>query len=104
MIARWLNAFYDSVERDELLAPVFGGAVTREHRGLASSAEQRLRFVTLLSRAADEVDLPADPECPCRAYGVGRVGHAAGGRELRAGRNSHQARPVPKWAGPSYRP
>ena len=29
---RWLNAFYDLVERDELLAPLFGGTVTEEHR------------------------------------------------------------------------
>ena len=82
---RWLNTFYDLVEGDELLAPVFGGKVTEEHRrhvtawwcevmggpaayteehggyrrmlarhrGLAITAEQRLRFVTLLSHAAD---------------------------------------------------
>lgn len=31
-IARWLNAFYDAVELDELLGPVFGGVVTVEHR------------------------------------------------------------------------
>ena len=31
-IGRWLNAFYDEVERDELLAPVFGGVVSVEHR------------------------------------------------------------------------
>jgi hemoglobin len=31
-IARWLNAFYDEVERDPLLSPVFGGLVTRTHR------------------------------------------------------------------------
>jgi hemoglobin len=30
--ARWLNAFYDLVERDESLAPVFEGVVTTEHR------------------------------------------------------------------------
>jgi hemoglobin len=29
---RWLNRFYDLVERDELLAPLFGGHVTDEHR------------------------------------------------------------------------
>ena len=29
---RWLNAFYDLVEADDLLAPVFGGKVTEEHR------------------------------------------------------------------------
>jgi hemoglobin len=32
------------------------------HRDLAITADQRLAFVTLLSRAADDVGLPADPE------------------------------------------
>jgi hemoglobin len=92
--SRWLNAFYDLVEQDELIAPLFGGRVTPAHReavtawwcevmggpasytndhggyphmlakhvGLAITPEQRLRFVTLLSRAADDAQLPADPE------------------------------------------
>ena len=29
---RWLNAFYDLVEDDELIAPLFGGKVSEEHR------------------------------------------------------------------------
>ena len=29
---RLIDAFYDRVEGDELLAPVFGGSVSREHR------------------------------------------------------------------------
>jgi hemoglobin len=29
---RWLNAFYDLVEQDDLLAPLFGGKVGEEHR------------------------------------------------------------------------
>ena len=29
---RWLNTFYDLVEQDELLAPLFGGTVSEEHR------------------------------------------------------------------------
>lgn len=33
-----------------------------KHRGLHITGEQRLRFVTLLSRAADDADLPDDPE------------------------------------------
>jgi len=32
------------------------------HIGLAITPEQRLRFVTLMSEAADEAALPADPE------------------------------------------
>ena len=31
-IGRWLDAFYDEVERDPLLSPVFGGVVTLKHR------------------------------------------------------------------------
>jgi hemoglobin len=34
------------------------------HHDLAISAEQRLTFVTLLSRAADDAGLPPDPEFP----------------------------------------
>jgi hemoglobin len=30
--ARWLNAFYDLVEAEPLLAPLFGGTVSQEHR------------------------------------------------------------------------
>ena len=33
-----------------------------KHRDLAITPGLRLRFVTLLSRAADDVGLPADPE------------------------------------------
>ena len=29
---RWLNAFYDWFEQDELLAPLFPGGVSQEHR------------------------------------------------------------------------
>src|SRR5262245_38223731 len=103
---RWLDAFYDLVEGDELLAPLFGGTVSEEHRahvtdwwcevmggpatytqerggyehmlakhrGLAISAEQRLRFVTLLSRAADLVAVPADPECRAALMGYAEWG------------------------------
>jgi hemoglobin len=35
---RWLNAFHDLVEQDELLAPLFGGRVSREHREHAIDA------------------------------------------------------------------
>jgi hemoglobin len=93
--ARWLNRFYDLVEREAPeIAAMFGGTVSSEHRehvtdwwvevmggppcyterrggyehmlarhhDLAITAEQRLQFVTLLSRAADEVGLPDDAE------------------------------------------
>ncbi|MEA2169282.1 MAG: hemoglobin [Solirubrobacteraceae bacterium] len=33
--ARWINAFYDLVEQDERLAPLFGGTVSEHHRTAA---------------------------------------------------------------------
>jgi hemoglobin len=91
---RLLNVFYDRVERDDLLSPLFPGGVGEEHRrhvtawwsevfggpakytqelggyermvgkhsGLAITPEQRFRFASLMSLAADEAGLPADPE------------------------------------------
>ena len=91
---RLIDAFYDRVERDELLSPMFPGGVTEEHRahvtlwwaevfggpaqytdelggyermlahhrGLGITAEQRFRFASLMSRAADDAALPDDPE------------------------------------------
>ena len=99
---RWLDAFYDAVEGDELLAPLFGGKVSEEHRdhvttwwcevmggpagytahhggyermlgrhrGLAITPEQRLRFVTLLSRAADAVECPLIRNSGPRSWGT----------------------------------
>jgi hemoglobin len=103
---RWFDAFYDLVERDDLLAPLFGGRVSAEHRDhvatwwsevmggpaeytereggyehmvakhrdLAISGEQRLRFVTLLSRAADDAGLPDDPEFRAALMGYAEWG------------------------------
>jgi hemoglobin len=126
---RWLNVFYDLVEQDELLSPLFGGRVGQEHRrnvttwwcevmggpaeyteshggyehmldrhiGLGITPEQRLRFVTLLSRAADDADLPADPE-----FRAAIIGYAEWGSRL-ALHNSHPGAdltkhaPVPRW-------
>ena len=136
---RWLNAFYDLVEQDELLAPMFDGRVTEEHRrnvvtwwcevmggpaaysndhggyahmlekhrGLEINSEQRLRFVTLLSRAADDADLPADPE-----FRAAIMGYAEWGTRL-ALQNSQpdavpvEQAPVPRWGwgvAPPYQP
>ena len=121
---RWLDAFYDAVEADELLAPLFGGKVSEEHRdhvttwwcevmggpagytahhggyermlgrhrGLAITPEQRLRFVTLLSRAADAAQLARRSGVPGRDHGLRRVGHAARAGELAAGRPGRPAR------------
>jgi hemoglobin len=137
--ARWLSAFYDLVEADALLAPLFGGRVSEEHRdhvttwwsevmggpdayttyhggyvhmlakhrGLAITDEQRLRFVTLLSRAADVADLPADPE-----FRAAIMGYAEWGTRLAVQNSAPDAvpveqAPVPRWGwgvAPPYQP
>ena len=93
-LERLLNAFYDRVERDELISPLFPGGVSAEHRrnvtlwwtevfggpaayteqlggyhrmltrhrDLAITPAQRFRFVSLMSHAADDAGLPADPD------------------------------------------
>src|SRR5918996_5311286 len=89
-----IDAFYDRVERDELISPFFPDGVSGEHRDhvslwwsevfggpsdytdelggyprmvgkhrdLGITPEQRLRFATLMSMAADDAGLPDDPE------------------------------------------
>ena len=78
-----------------------------KHRGRKITPEQRLRFVTLLSRAADDAALPADPE-----FRAAIMGYAEWGTRL-AMHNSGDAAdivehaPVPRWGwgvAPPYRP
>src|SRR4051794_36413911 len=89
-----IGAFYDRVEGDELISPLFPGGISEEHRrnvtlwwievfggpatytnelggyhrmgsrhrDLAITPEQRLRFATLMSVAADDAGLPDAPE------------------------------------------
>jgi hemoglobin len=136
---RWLNAFYDVVEEDELLAPVFGGHVGAAHRdaattwwsevmggpadytahhggyehmlsrhvGLAITPEQRLRFVTLLSRAADAAGLPADPEFRAAIMGYAEWGTRLAVENSASGARPVQHAPVPRWGwgvAPPYQP
>jgi hemoglobin len=136
---RWLNAFYDLVERDTLLSPVFGGHVGDEHRrhatswwcevmggppeytadlggyphmlsrhlGLDVTPEQRLRFVTLLSRAADEAELPADPEFRAAIMGYAEWGSRLAVHNSRPGAEVARHAPVPRWGwgvAPPYQP
>jgi hemoglobin len=128
-IRRWLDAFYDEVERDELLGPVFGGVVTVEHRehvtawwaevmggpgtysevlggyehmlakhrGLGITPEQRLRFVTLLSTAADAVKLPADPEARSALMAYAEWGSRLAMENSAAEARPVERAPVPRW-------
>ena len=128
-VTRLIDAFYDRVERDELLSPFFPGGVSAEHRehvvawwsevlggpdrytrelggyermlakhrGLDIGSEQRLRFATLMSEAADDAELPDDPE-----FRSALVAYLEWGTRL-AMHNSQpdaevvEAAPVPRW-------
>src|SRR3954451_12846486 len=105
---RMIDAFYDRVETDEVLAPFFPGGVTRahrahvgdwwievfggpaayterhggyeamlaHHRGLGITPEQRHRFVSLMSLAADDAACPLIPSSarPCWPTSSGALG------------------------------
>src|ERR1700759_1918212 len=137
-IARMIEAFYDRVERDDLLSPLFPGGGSAAHRehvttwwcevfggpagyterlggypamlahhlNLKITADQRLRFASLMSLAADDADLPADPEFRAPLGGPPEWGARAGPTRERgpSAANPHPAaRPGrrPAAAGPA---
>ena len=136
---RLIDAFYDRVERDDLLAPLFPGGVSEEHRahvsawwvevfggpaaytaelggyrrmldhhrGLGITAEQRFRFATLMSRAADDAGLPDDPEFRAAFVGYVEWGTRLALANSQPGAEVVEEAPVPRWGwgvAPPYRP
>jgi hemoglobin len=98
---------------------VFGGPATysaelggyermlEKHRQLAITADQRFRFASLMSRAADDAGMPDDPE-----FRSALVAYLEWGTRLAVG-NSHvdaevvEHAPVPRWGwgeAPPYQP
>ena len=134
-----IDCFYDRVEHDDLLGPLFPGGVSEEHRAhvtlwwsevfggparytqeldgyermlahhrnLGITADQRRQFVTLMSLAADDAELPDDPEfrSALLAYlewGTRLAMHNSGG-----GHDVVEHAPVPRWGwgeAPPYQP
>jgi hemoglobin len=136
---RLIEAFYDRVERDELLSPFFPGGVSREHRdhvvlwwsevfggpsyytdqlggyprmlgkhrNLGIRPEQRLRFATLMSRAADDAGLPDDPEFRSAFVAYVEWGTRLAMQNSQPGATPPPEAPVPRWGwgvAPPYRP
>ncbi|HEY4827559.1 MAG TPA: hypothetical protein VIH85_12360 [Solirubrobacteraceae bacterium] len=89
-------------ERGEALAAMLG-----RHRDLAITGEQRLAFVTLLSRAADDANLPADPEFRAAIMGYAEWGTRLAVHNSQPGAQTVAHAPVPRWGwgvAPPYQP
>jgi hemoglobin len=138
-LERLIDGFYDRVEHDELLSPLFPGGVSGEHRdhvtawwcevfggpprytdelggyermlskhrGLGIAADQRFRFASLMSLAADDAGLPDDPE-----FRSALVAYLEWGTRLALANSQPDAgvvehAPVPHWGwgeAPPYQP
>ncbi len=128
-IERLIDAFYDRVEEDALLSPLFPGGVSKEHRNhviawwsevfggpdrysrelggyeqmvakhrdLGISPEQRLRFATLMSLAADDAGLPGDPEFRSALVGYLEWGTRLAMHNSQPGADVVGQAPVPRW-------
>jgi len=128
-VRRLIDAFYDRVEQDELLAPFFPGGVSESHRehvtlwwcevlggparytaelggyenmlahhrGLAITAEQRFRFASLFSLAADDADLPDDPEFRSALVAYVEWGTRIARHNSQPGAEVTEHAPMPRW-------
>jgi hemoglobin len=100
-------------------AEVFGGpadytsqlggyeAMLAHHRGLEITPEQRFRFASLMSLAADDAGLPADPEFRAALVGYLEWGTRIAMHNSRAGADVVEHAPVPRWGwgvAPPYQP
>ncbi len=126
---RLINAFYDRVEADALLSPLFPDGVSEEHRlhviawwcevfggptrysdelggyehmlakhhDLAITREQQFRFVSLMSLAADDAELPEDPEFRSAFTAYLEWGTRLAMHNSRPGAEVVAHAPVPRW-------
>jgi hemoglobin len=128
-LRRLIDAFYDRVERDELLSPFFPGGVGEQHRahvtawwsevfggpsryseelggyesmlahhrGLGITPEQRFRFASLLSLAADDAELPDDPDFRSAFVAYVEWGTRLAMHNSQSDAEVFEHAPVPKW-------
>jgi hemoglobin len=135
---RLIDAFYDRVEADDLLSPLFPGGVSQDHRahvvlwgvevfggpadytplggyqrmldhhrGLGITVEQRFRFASLMSLAADDAGLPDDPEFRAALVGYLEWGTRLALHNSQPGAEVVTEAPVPRWGwgvAPPYQP
>jgi hemoglobin len=77
------------------------------HRGLGITEEQRFRFASLMSRAADDARLPADPEFRAALVGYLEWGTRIALHNSQPDADVMEHAPVPRWGwgvAPPYQP
>ena len=82
-------------------------AMLAHHRDLNITAEQRFRFASLMSLAADDADMPADPEFRAALIGYLEWGTRLAMHNSQTGAEVAQQAPVPRWGwgeAPPYQP
>ena len=128
-IRRLMDAFYDRIEQDDLISPLFPGGVSEEHRShvtlwwsevfggpprytqeqggyehmiakhrdLGITPEQRFRFASLFSLAADDAGLPDDPEFRSAFIAYVEWGTRIAMHNSEPGAEVPPHAPVPRW-------
>jgi hemoglobin len=138
-LERLIGAFYDHVEGDDLLSPLFPGGVSDEHRrnvttwwcevfggpgdytervggydrmvgkhkDLSITPEQRFRNSSLMSLAADDAQLPDDPEFRSAFMAYVEWGTRLAMHNSQPDAEVVEHAPVPRWGwgeAPPYTP
>ena len=101
----WCEVFGGPAEYTERL----GGypAMLAHHLNLKITADQRFRFASLMSLAADDAGLPADPEFRAALIGYLEWGTRIAMHNSQPGADVTQHAPVPHWGwgvAPPYQP
>jgi hemoglobin len=101
----WCEVFGGPAEYTERL----GGYATMlaHHRDLGITAEHRFRFASLMSLAADDADLPSDPEFRAALVGYLEWGTRLAMSNSQPGADVILQAPVPHWGwgvAPPYQP
>src|SRR5262245_53442369 len=95
-VAAWWSEVFGGPARysDEL-----GGyeSMLAHHHGLAITPEERHRFVSLLSLAADDAGLPADPEFRSALLAYAEWGSRLAMHNSQPGAGAPAHAPVPRW-------
>ena len=116
---RLTQAFYRRVHDDPILSPVFAGMSPDHPHHVALwlgevfggppvyTEEQRARWVSLITPAADDADLPADPEFRSALLAYVEWGTRIALANSQPGTHPPTEAPVPHWGwgeAPPYQP